>query len=316
VRLIVRKIVQLILVLLVVSLSSYVLLSALPGDPAITILGPSATDASVKKLHHQLGLDKPLLVQYGHYIEHALTGNFGKSYETTQPVFEAIRQRLPVTLELLILSQLVAFAIAIPAGILAARRPDGIFDVVSSGAAFGFLALPSYVLAVFLVYFFAVKSHIFPATGYTRLTEDPIANLKSMVLPVTVLALPELAAYLRLLRTDMLATLQEDYITLAKSKGMSERFILLRHALRPSMFSVVTVAGLNFGRLLSGTLIVEVVFALPGISALTVRSVFAKDYITVQGTVLLITFGYVFFNFLVDLIYPVLDPRTRYAASV
>jgi peptide/nickel transport system permease protein len=315
-RLIVRKIVQLILVLLVVSLSSYVLLSALPGDPAVTILGPSATESSVKKLHHQLGLDKPLLVQYGHYIGHAVTGNLGKSYETTQPVAQAIRQRLPVTLELLILSQLVAFAIAIPAGILAARRPDSIFDVVSSGAAFGFLALPSYVLAVFLVYAFAVRSHIFPATGYTPLTQNPIENLKSMVLPVTVLALPELAAYLRLLRTDMLATLQEDYITLAKSKGMSERFILLRHALRPSMFSVVTVAGLNFGRLLSGTLIVEVVFALPGISALTVRAVFAKDYIIVQGTVLLITFGYVFFNFLVDLIYPVLDPRTRHAAAV
>jgi peptide/nickel transport system permease protein len=314
-RLIVRKIVQLILVLLVVSFSSYVLLSALPGDPAVTILGPSATESAVKKLHHQMGLDQPLIVQYGRYIKNALTFNFGKSYETTQPVSQAIRQRLPVTLELLILSQLLAFAVAIPCGILAARRPDGIFDVVSSGTAFGFLALPSYVLAVFMVYLFAVRTHIFPATGYTPLTKDPVENMKSMVLPVLVLALPEIAAYLRLLRTDMLATLQEDYITLAKSKGMSERFILMRHALRPSMFSVVTVAGLAFGRLLSGTLIVEVVFALPGVSALTVRAVFAKDYITVQGTVLLITFGYVFFNFLVDLIYPVLDPRTRYAAS-
>jgi peptide/nickel transport system permease protein len=315
-RLVVRKVAQLVLVLVVVSASSFMLLSALPGDPAITILGPSATEASVKTLHHRLGLDKPLVVQYVKYMEHAATWNFGKSYLNTEPVAQALRQRLPVTLELLILSQLVAFAIAIPAGILAARRPDGIFDVASSGVAFGFLALPSYVLAVFLVYFFAVKFHFFPATGYTPLSKNAVLNLKSMVLPTITLALPELAAYLRLLRTDMLATLQEDYIMMAKSKGLSERFILLRHALRPSMFSVVTVAGLNFGRLLSGTLIVEIVFALPGVSALTVQSVFAKDYVTVQGTVLLITFAYVFFNFLVDLIYPVLDPRTRYAAVV
>ncbi len=315
-RLIIRKLVQLVLVLLVVSFSSYVLLSALPGDPAVSILGVSATPAAMKIEHHKLGLDKPLIVQYVRYMQHAFSWNFGRSYLNTQPISQGLSQRLPVTLELLILSQLIAFAVAIPAGILAARKPDGIFDVASSGTAFTFLALPSYVLAVFMVYLFAVKYHLFPATGYTPLTKNPVENLKSMVLPVITLALPEFAAYLRLLRTDMLATLQEDYITLAKSKGMSERFILLRHALRPSMFSVVTVAGLNFGRLLSGTLIVEIVFALPGISQWTVQSIFAKDYIVVQGTVLLITFGYVFFNFLVDLIYPVLDPRTRYAAAV
>jgi peptide/nickel transport system permease protein len=165
------------------------------------------------------------------------------------------------------------------------------------------------------VLIFAVRLHWFPATGYTPISQNLYQNLRSMVLPSITLAVGELAAFVRLLRTDMIATLQEDYITMAKSKGMSDRYILLRHAFRPSSFSLVTVLGLNLGRLIGGTFIVETIFALPGIGDLAIRSIYSRDYLVVQGVVLVIAVGYVLANAAVDLLYTVLDPRIRHAGA-
>ena len=305
----------LIPVLFAVTALSFGLLKLLPGDPAVNILGPSATPAAVKALHKTLGLDDPVVKQYGRFVWNALHGDLGRSYQNNQPTVEALRQRLPVTLELLLLSQFLALVVSIPLAIWASVRPDGLLDRISTSASFGFLALPPYIVGVVLVLLFAVRFHLFPATGYTPLTRNPLENLRSLLLPSVTLALAELATYLRLLRADMITTLQEDFITMARAKGMPPRRILWYHAFRPSSFSLVTVAGLNFGRLIGGTFIVEILFALPGIGELTVQSIFANDYLVVQGTVLLVAVGYVLVNFLVDLLYVVIDPRVRHAAS-
>jgi peptide/nickel transport system permease protein len=309
------KVLYLIPVLFAVTALSFLLLKLLPGDPAVNILGPSATPDAVRALHKSLGLDKPLITQYGQFVWNALHGDLGRSYQNNQPTVEALRQRLPVTLELLVISQFLALVVSVPLAIRAATRPDGLLDRISTGVSFGFLALPPYIVGVVLVLLFAVSMHIFPATGYTPLTANPVENLKSLTLPSITLALAELATYMRLLRADMIMTLQEDFITMARAKGMPPRRILWLHAFRPSSFSLVTVAGLNFGRLIGGTFIVEILFALPGIGELSVQSIFSTDYLVVQGTVLLVAVGYVLVNFLVDLLYVVIDPRVRHAAA-
>jgi peptide/nickel transport system permease protein len=314
-RTVVSKLTYLILVLLAVTLLTFLLLKLLPGDPAINILGPSATPQAVAQIHHHLGLDKPLPVQYLNWLGNAVRGNLGKAYQNNQTTVSALRQRLPVTIELLIISQLLALIISIPVAIYAAYRPNGWFDRVSTTTAFGLLSIPDFIVGVLLVLIFAVRLHWFPATGYTPISQNLQQNLKSMVLPSITLAVGELAAFVRLLRTDMIATLQEDYITMAKSKGMSDRHILLRHAFRPSSFSLVTVLGLNLGRLIGGTFIVETIFALPGIGDLAIRSIYSRDYLVVQGVVLVIAVGYVLANAAVDLLYTVLDPRIRHAGA-
>lgn len=314
-RVILKKLGYLIPVLFAVTALSFLLIKALPGDPTINKLGFNATPAAVKTLHHQLGLDKPLVEQYGIWLGHMATGNLGRSYISDQPVMTTIKQNLPTTLELMILAQLIALALAVPAGIYAAYRPNGLFDRFSTSISFGMLALPAFVFGVFLVYVFAIKIHLFPATGWTPLTKNLRENLKAVTLPAVTLAVPLVAVYLRLLRSDLMATLQEDFITMAKSKGLSTRRVLLRHAFRPSTFSLITVAGLNTGTLIGGALVVEVIFALPGIGNLAVSSVFQRDYLVVQGTVVLIAVGYVLVNFLVDVLYAIVDPRVRHAAA-
>ena len=314
-RHIARRLLYLVPVLFVVSALSFGLLKLLPGDPAVNILGPSATPAAVAEIHKELGLDKPLTSQYVHFVNRALHGDLGRSYQNHQPTTEALRQRLPVTLELMILSQIIALGIAIPVAILAAMRPDSLFDRVSTSISFGFLALPNYIVGVVLVLLFAVTFHLFPATGYTPLTANPLENLRSLLLPSVTLALSGIATYMRLLRADLITTLQEDYITMARAKGMSSRRILLAHAFRPSSFSLVTVTGLTLASLIGGTFVVEIIFALPGIGELTVQSIYSRDYIVVQGTVLLITVGYVVLNVGVDLLYALIDQRIRVSAA-
>lgn len=312
-RFLTRRLLQLVPVLFAVSALSFLLLNLLPGDPTVAILGPSATEENRAALREELGLDDPLPVRYVNWVGDSITGDLGKSYVSNQPTLEAIKQRLPVTLELLLLSQLLALVVAVPLAILAATKPNGVLDRVSTSAAFGFLAIPNFMLGVILIYLFAVRFQLFPATGYTAFSENPFENLRSLALPAITLGVAELAVYLRLLRTDLIATLQEDYIAMAQAKGLPKSFILLRHALRPSTFSLVTVAGLNLGRLIGGTFVIEYLFALPGIGSLVVESIFKRDYIVVQGTVLLVAVGYVLVNFLVDLLYGILDPRVRHA---
>ena len=306
---------RLVAVLLGVSLLTFLLIELLPGDPAVTILQSGATTENVARVHHDLGLDKPLPERYARWLGNVVQGDLGRSYQNHQSVTQLIRERLPVTLELLLLAQLMALAIAIPVAVISAYRPNGIFDRVATATSFGFLAIPPFALAVVLIYLFAVTFHVFPASGYTKLGVSVGDNLRSVFLPSVTLAVGLVAVYARLLRSDMIATLQEDYILMARAEGLPPRRILLRHALRPSSFSLLTVAGISMGTLIGGSVIIEFLFALPGMGSLLVTSILRRDYLVVQGVVLLVATAYVLINFGIDRLYGVVDPRVRHVRA-
>lgn len=310
-RFIIGRAARLIPVLFTVTFFSFMLLELLPGDPAERQLGQNATEENVTDLRAEMGLDDPLPVRYARWVGDALTGDLGESHRNNQPVAEALGQRAGVTIELLVSSQIIALGIAIPLAILAARRPGGWVDRLSTAGAFAFAAIPNFILAVVLVLMFAVQLRWFPATGLPPVSEQPLAHLRGLVLPSISLAMGSLAAYLRVLRSEMIVTLQEDFVLNARARGLPDWWVLLRHALRPSSLSLATVAGLVAGSLIGGTLIIETIFVLPGMGYLGVQAIHARDYPVVQGFVLVVAVGYVFLNFLIDVLYAVLDPRIR-----
>ena len=308
-----RQLLRLVAVLLCVTLLTFLIVNILPGDVAIAILGGLATPEDLAGLRADLGLDRPLLVRYFDWLGSALSGDLGRSHRNSEPVAQAILARLPVSLQLMVMAQLIAISIAVPAALLSVRRPGGIFDRLSASAAFGFLAVPNFMLGIVLIYLFAVTLDLLPATGFTPLSEGLWANLESMILPAATLGLIEWTVLMRVLRSDLLTTLKEDFILLARAKGLPAWQVLLRHALRPSSFTLITVIGLNIGGLIGGAVIVEQIFALPGVGRLLLGGIFNRDLILVQGTVSFIAAGFVVVNFLVDMLYAVLDPRVRYA---
>ena len=310
------KVLHLVPVLFVVTCFSFLLTSLLPGNLAQLMAGPNATPASIAAVHHELHLDEPLPVRYVEWLSSAVRGDLGRSPRTNQRVTDTIKERLPVSVEVLILATLIGLMIAIPVGIASAHRAGGVLDQAASGAAFGILAIPGFVVAIVLIYIFAVEFNLVPATGYTPLLTNPFANLQSFFLPALTVGLGEAAAYMRLLRSDMIATLQEDYIAMARAKGLPTWHILVRHALKPSSFTLLTVLGINIGRLMGGALIVEIIFGLPGVGRLLIESIYARDLVVVQGVVAFVAVAFVLINFVVDMLYGVLDPRIRHGRAV
>jgi peptide/nickel transport system permease protein len=307
-----RRLLYLVPVLIAVSLLTFLIASLLPGDLAYVILGDQATPEKVAALRHDMGLDEPIWWRYLSWLGHVLQGDFGRSFRTGQTVLQAVAERLPVSLELMVLAELGALAIGIPLAIACAVRSGSAFDRFMTGSAFGMLSVPAFLSAILLIYLFAVELRWLPATGYVPFEEDPIGNLRSFLLPALTLALGEWPVLMRVLRSDMIATLQEDYIAMARAKGLKPSRILLVHALKPSSLTLVTVTGINIGRLIGGTVIVESIFALPGIGRLLLGAVFTRDLIILQGVVLFVACGYVLMNFIVDMLYAVLDPRIRH----
>ena len=305
------RLLHIVPVLLLVTFGSMLLVDLTPGDPAATILGESATPEQIAALRQQLGLDRPLLVRYGEWLANISHGDFGRSIRSQQPVLDAIVERVPVTLELAILALIMAFAVVIPLALYTAYRAGGRTDRTANVVTSGLVSMPPFLTALLLVFLFALTLRAFPATGWVRFVDDPLGNLRSAFLPALALALTEIAVLTRVLRSDLIATLQEDYILSAKAKGLPTRYVLLRHALRPSSFSLVTLAGLSLGRLIGGAVIVETLFALPGIGQLLVNATLAKDAVVVQGVVIFVALVYVALNVLTDLFYTILDPRTR-----
>jgi len=307
-----RRLLYLVPVLIAVSLLTFSIASLLPGDLAYVILGDQATPEKVAALRADMGLDQPILWRYLGWLGHVLQGDFGRSFRTGQTVLQAVAERLPISIELMLLAQLGALAIGVPVAIICAARSGGPFDRFMTGTAFGMLSVPTFLSAILLIYLFAVELRVLPATGYVPLAEDPLANLRFFVLPSLTLVLAEWAGIMRVLRSDMIATLQEDYIALAKAKGLTPGRILFVHALKPSSLTLVTVTGINIGRLIGGAVIVETIFALPGIGRLLVSAISTRDLIILQGVVLLVAAGFVIMNFIVDTLYAVLDPRIRH----
>ena len=309
-----RKLIHLIPIIFAVTLLSFLSVNLLPGDVAETIAGVGTDiavmdEAIVQNIRKDLGLDRPVIVRYLSWVGNALRGQLGQSYQTGQLVSEAIALRLPVTIQLLVMAQFMAILFAIPAGIFAAYRAGKMPDRVLTTLAFAFLAAPSFIIAISLAFIFAVLLNWFPATGYVPFTENFLGNIRSFILPALALALIEWPILYRVLRNDLIATLQEDFISLAKAKGLGPLHILFGHALRPSLFTLITIVGIQLGNLISGAVIVESIFALPGLGSLLVASIHAREILMVQGIIALMAIAYVAINLIVDLLYGVLDPR-------
>jgi peptide/nickel transport system permease protein len=303
---------RLVPVLLGATVLTFVLINLLPGDPVVAMLGDQATPAQVAALRAQMGLDQPVLLRYFNWLTSALHGDLSRSLMTREPVTEAVLHRLPVSLQLTLMAQAIALFFGLPLGILAAWRRDSALDRMVSAGAYGLLSTPVFILAVVLIYVVSVRLGWLPATGYTPVDANLFANLRSMVLPSIVLAAAPTAIYARLVRSDMIATLQEDFILLAKAQGHSVGYILFRQALRPSVLPLITVFGVNTGVLIGGAVIIEYLFALPGMGSLMVDAILSRDYTMLQGVVLCVAVAFCVVNLLVDLAYLLLDPRIRH----
>lgn len=303
------KLLHLAVVLMAVTVLTFAMLNLLPASTAHAVAGPSAAAEDIAAIQKELGLDDPTVVRYGRWLAGALRGKLGTSHVSGQLVAEALASHLPVTVELIVLAQLFALLLAVPVAILSAWRAESRFDRFFTTLGFGLTSVPSFALAVVLVYVFSLQLKWLPATGFVPLSAGIWPNLKGLLLPALSIALVEWVILMRVLRSELIATLQEDFILLARAKGLPDRKILLRHALRPSLFGTLTVFGLQIGNLIGGAVLIEQLFALPGVGRLLVSSIFAQDIPMVQGCVLLITLGYVAINFLVDVGYCLLDPR-------
>ncbi len=320
------RLLSLIPVMLSVTFLSFIMLNLLPGDPAVNVLGPEATPEAIAEFREENRLDDPVIVRYLRWLGDAAQGDLGESPFLREPVSEGLARTLPISLQLMVYAQITALVIAIPLGIYTAYRAGGRVDNIVSTTAFGVLAVPNFVLALLFIFFFAIGgfelfgrnwgTFALPATGHRSLSEGVTVHIRHWILPVLALALGQSVVYMRLLRTDMIATLQEDYINVAKAKGMGNRRILLMHALQPSSFTLLTVAGVNIGTLVGGSLILETIFTIPGVGSYLAGAVFQRDWLVVQGVVVVLAVGFVFANFAVDVLYAVLDPRIRHARAV
>lgn len=300
-------------VLLLVTLGSTFLVDLTPGDPAYSVLGEQASAERVAAVHAQLHLDEPFLQRYWRWLDGVLRGDLGRSLVSQQSVAAAIGTRLPVTAELVVLAVGMAFLVAVPIGVYTAYRADRLADRLWSAGSSMLVSLPPFVTGLAFVYLLALhdRGFRFPATGWVPLADGVADNLWHAFLPALTLAAGEIPVYARVLRADMVATLRDDYVLAARAKGLGTMRILFRHALRPSSFSLVTLASLSIGRLIGGAVVVEVLFALPGLGQLLVVAVQGKDIVIVQGLVAVVAVAYVVLNAVVDGLYGVLDPRVR-----
>lgn len=302
-------------VLVLVSLGTFLLVSMMPGSPEFAILGENAPPAEYERVRSELGLGDPVIGRYVSWLGGVVQGDFGSSLiPPVEPVSERLARALPVSLQLAVLSLVMALAVAVPAAMFSANRPGGRVDRIVSGTAFGLVSVPTFLSAVVLVLILAVNWQFLPDQLWVRPTQGGwVENLRHAFLPSLAIALTEIGIFTRLLRTDLITTLQEDYILAARSRGMPTYHILLREALRPSSFSLITLIGVTFARLIGGTIIVEQIFALPGLGRLVVSSAELQDVTVVQAAVLVIAVGYIGINALVDVMYEVLDPRIRHS---
>lgn len=316
-----RRIASVIPVLVGVSFVVFALMASLPGDPAINILGPAATADQIAIVRTELGLDEPFFNRYGNWLGGVLTGDLGTSIVLREDVADGISRSMTPTLQIMAYSVVLALGFAIPLGIWAGYRQGTKTDGTINNVMLGFLATPNFVLAVMLVLFFAIGGlsvagneigfRALPAARYVPLGEDVVLHFKHMLLPSLALAMGQAAVFMRLLRSDMIATLRLPFIDLARSKGLPTRRILWRHALRPSSFTLLTVVGLTVGLLIGGALIIEFIFTIPGVGAYIFLGVTQRDFIAVQGGVLVISTLYIVVLTMSDFLYLALDPRLR-----
>lgn len=315
-----RRLLLTIPLLLVVTLVTFSMLSLIKGDPAKVILGLNYTEERGAAIRKDLGLDKPFPVRYVTWLGKTVRGDLGNSYYTDEKVNSALKRAMPVSIQLVIMGIVLSLVISIPLGMISAYRAGTRLDRLISIFSFGTLATPGFIIGILLIFTIALRLktgsvYWFPAGGFVPFSENPLQSIRSLFLPALTIAIGQIASYTRILRTDMASTLQDDFVLMAKAKGMSDRYILFRHAFRPSSFTLLTVAGVSLGTLLGNALIVEQLFGLNGVGSTIAGSVFTKDYPMILGGVAVITFIFVLLATVVDLLYAVIDPRVRFSRS-
>jgi peptide/nickel transport system permease protein len=309
-----RKLGAALVVIVVASMLVFLGIRALPGDPAVALAGEDRDPAMMAAIRHHYGLDRPLPVQYVKWFSLAIRGDLGRDQRELS-VSRTIVERLPTTLELAALSILVGIVIGIPGGIVAAVRQRKPEDYVATSAALVGLSVPHFWLGLMMISLFAVHLHWLPASGYVPFSEHPIANLEHMVMPAVVLGTGLSAVLMRQMRSSMLTSLGADYVRTARAKGLPERSVVLKHALRNSLVTVTTIVGLQLGGLISGVVVTESIFVIPGFGRLTLDAISQRDYALLQGVVLVAAAGYVLVNLTVDVLYSFLNPRIRVAGA-
>jgi peptide/nickel transport system permease protein len=311
-RLIAIRILQALPVIVIVSILAFLLINLLPGDPAVVIAGDQASPEAIAVVRHNLGLDKPLIEQLGIWFVHLLQGNFGTSLMLNQSVLSAMGERLPVTLSLATISLAITLPIGVFLGSIAAYfRRTWIDSVVMTVALIG-VSAPAFWIAILSIILFSVILRWFPTGGYTPFLQDPVLWLRSLVLPATMLSLFQIGFLARMTRSAMLDVLSQDYVRTARSKGLSEWTTVGKHAFRNALILIITAIGILLSIAIGGSVVIEQVFALPGVGRLVVQGILARDYPLVQGVMLIYGFAFVLINLAVDLLYTFADPRVRY----
>jgi peptide/nickel transport system permease protein len=309
---IVRKLIQLIVVFICVTFFTVLLISLIPGKPEVVVI-PFGTDQQRQQFRKDVGLDKPLPVRYVKWLGDFVQGDLGNYYQPSgkRPVGPDVKSAIPVSLLLMLYAQVLSLLIAIPLGVFTAYRAGSRVDRLANTSMFGLIAIPNFALGLVLAYYVGVRLRWVPPEGYTSIGHGVKDHFKTMVLPTITLAVGQLAVYMRLLRSDMIQTLQEDYILMAKAKGISNRRVLWRHALRPSSLTLLTVAGLQVGALIGGAVVIEYLFGIPGMGLLIGTAIATRQYVALQSGIAIVAIGYVLINFFIDFLYNVLDPRIR-----
>ena len=315
-RLVVKRVLHAIPVMWAVTLLSFALLNLLPGGSALVLAGPGATDAEIQAISVRLHLNQPFWDRYYHWLTGMLTGHFGTSFSSGQPISTILATRLPVTAELVIIALTTSVIASIVIATLAVRKPHGIIDRVSIVVCISGLSIPGFVLGLIMILIFAVHLRILPAVGFVPLSQGVWPNLRTMIMPSATLAFALMCNYTRVLRADLADQINsEDYVTLAQSKGVSPGRILIRHALRNSIFGLITLVGLNLGVLLGGTVLIEQIFSIPGVGSELITAVTYEDVTVVEAIVVILAAGVVISSLITDLLYSVLDPRIRYGRT-
>ena len=306
-----KRLLQLIPTLFFVSVLIFSLQQLLPGDPALVMAGEERDPEVIEQIRRQYHLDQPLPVQYVYWVKGVLSGDLGESMRIKQPVLSLIREKLPVTIQLASLAIIIALVIGVGAGIVSAVKKDSIWDYVANGFALWGISTPNFWLGIMLIFLFSVKLGWLPASGYVPLSEDWRLSFASMIMPAFVLGNAIAAILMRHTRSAMLQVLESDYVRTARAKGLFERSVILKHAMRNALTPVITLGALEFGTLLSGAVLTEQIFTIPGFGKLIVDAVFNRDYAVVQGVVLVTATTYIALNLLADMAYILVNPRLR-----
>jgi peptide/nickel transport system permease protein len=319
---IIKRLLQMIPTILIITLVVFVMMQAIPGDPIITLLGDAYDEADAEELRKEYGLDKPVMVQYLVWLGKLVQGDWGVSILSSREVLNDVLMRLPITVELVVLAMIVALVIAVPAGIIAAVRQNTWGDYTAMSTAMIGISVPDFFLGVLLLLVFSISMGGFlPSSGWVYLPgtcpsvvceESVWGNLKHVIMPAIALGVGRAAILTRLLRASMLEIIRMEYVTTARAKGLKENWVILKHALKNALIPTVTIMGLQVGFLIGGAIVVETLFAIPGLGTYGINAIIARDYQQVQGFILLVAICFVMINFLVDLIYSFLDPRIRY----